>query len=99
MDSKQIQPEAFHINASYCIGYDQDMFQRFCKLKDETTSKQDLYVNAKTNESQKLILHMGEGPSLVKVARDKALFVGGVAVLPNRHVLLFDQNPQVKSER
>ncbi len=35
---------------------------------------------------------MGEGPSLVKVSADKALYVGGIAVLPNRHVLLFDQS-------
>ena len=36
---------------------------------------------------------MGEGPSFVKVSLDKALYIGGIAVLPNRHVLLFDQSP------
>lgn len=53
----------------------------------------EFYVNAKTNESHKLILHMGEGPQLVKISADKALYVGGIAVLPNRHVLLFDSDP------
>ena len=34
---------------------------------------------------------MGEGADLVNVTQDKALYIGGVAVLPNRHVLLFSQ--------
>jgi hypothetical protein len=52
---------------------------------------QDFYANVRTNENEKLILHMGEGPSMIKISHDKALYLGGVAVLPNRHVIMFDQ--------
>ena len=37
---------------------------------------------------------MGEGPSMVKIQHDKAFYLGGIAVLPNRHVILFDQKPR-----
>jgi len=37
---------------------------------------------------------MGEGPSMVKIQQDKAFYLGGIAVLPNRHVILFDQKPR-----
>jgi|LauGreDrversion4_2_1035121.scaffolds.fasta_scaffold86786_1 hypothetical protein len=33
---------------------------------------------------------MGEGPTLIKVTAEKALYIGGISVLPNRIVLLFD---------
>jgi hypothetical protein len=63
--------------------------------EDAFKLNREFYINVKTNENHKLILHMGEGPTLVKVANDKALYVGGLAVLPNRHVLLFDQSPTI----
>jgi hypothetical protein len=44
----------------------------------------EFYINVRTNDSKKLILHMGEGPSFVKIASDRALYIGGIAVLPNR---------------
>jgi len=40
----------------------------------------ELYINVRTNENEKLILYLGEGPTMVKVAADKALYLGGIAV-------------------
>jgi hypothetical protein len=50
----------------------------------------DFYVNVRTYENQHLISYMGEGPTLIKVTAEKALYIGGISVLPNRVVLLFD---------
>lgn len=54
------------------------MFQKFCKMKEDAFNlNREFYINVRSNESQKLILHMGEGPTLVNVSADKALYVGG----------------------
>lgn len=37
---------------------------------------------------------MGEGPSMILIRHDCALYLGGIAVLPNRHVLQFNQTPR-----
>lgn len=84
--------EAVHVNEKYKVNYEKDVFQKFSKIKEELVKnkQKDFFVNVRTVESEKLILHMGEGPSLINVTADRALYIGGIAVLPNRHVLLFD---------
>ncbi len=77
-----------HKNTMYKIDYDQQAFQKFCQIKDDVLNlKRDYWVNVLTNENEKLILHMGEGPSMILISHDSALYLGGIAVLPNRHVL------------
>lgn len=50
MESKQL--ETFHVNSGYLIGYDQEIFQKFCKIKEDAFNlNQDFYVNVRTNES------------------------------------------------
>jgi hypothetical protein len=80
-----------HLNESKKIGYDLGMFQKFCKMKQEAfNTSREFYVNIRTNEGDKLIQHMSESPSLVKVAHDKAIYIGGIAVHPKRHILQFE---------
>lgn len=83
--------ESYHTNAKYKVGYNEEVFERFCKIKEEVFNlNRELYVNVRTNECEKLILYLGEGPTFVKVAADKALYIGGISVQPTKNVLVFE---------
>ena len=85
------QIESYHTNAQYQVGYNEKMFEKFSKMKEDVFNlNRELYANVKSNDNQKLILYLGEGPSLVKIFSDKALYLGGISVLPTKNVLLFD---------
>ena len=52
--------------------------------------RQDFNLSVRSNEDKKLIMYLGEGGSLIKYTNDKAFYIGGISVNPNKHVLNFE---------